>query len=110
MSTLIEKLERESDRLHKLSVDFSHDTRLRLINEALGIYRAIDIVKKHQGESVWISVDERLPDDRSLRYELFTPSDDMTLRHRFCHCDDVKKSTDATHWRVAQQPPIEVQP
>ena len=60
--TLIEKLERESDRLHKLSVDFSHDTRLRLINEALGIYRAIDIVKKHQAKSDWISVDERLPD------------------------------------------------
>lgn len=66
MSTLIEKLERESDRLHKLSVDFSHDTRLRLINEALGIYRAIDIVKKHQAKSDWISVDERLLPDNMM--------------------------------------------
>lgn len=49
--TLIEKLERESDRLHKLSVDFSYDTRLRLINEALGIYRAINIIKKHNQET-----------------------------------------------------------
>ena len=48
---LIEKLERESDRLHKLSVDFSHDTRLRLINESLGIYRAINIVKQHNQET-----------------------------------------------------------
>ena len=56
MSTLIEKSERESDRLHKLSVDFSHDTRLRLINEALGIYRATNIVKKHQAKSDWIDI------------------------------------------------------
>lgn len=49
--TLIEKLERECDRLHKLSADFSHDTRLRLINEALGICRAIKIVKQHEAES-----------------------------------------------------------
>lgn len=61
--TLIEKLERESDRLHKLSVDFSHATRLRLTSEALGIYKAIEIVKQH---SDWISVDEELP---VLEYE-----------------------------------------
>lgn len=49
--TLIEKLERECDRLHKLSADFSHDTKLRLANEALGIYRAIKIIKQHEAES-----------------------------------------------------------
>ena len=48
MSTLIEKLERERDLLHKLSDDFIHDTRLRLINEASGICKVINIVKQHQ--------------------------------------------------------------
>ena len=46
--TLIEKLEQERDLLHKLSDDFIHDTRLRLINEASGICKAINIVKQHQ--------------------------------------------------------------
>ena len=46
--TLIEKLEHLRDTLHKLSADFSHDTKLRLINEALGVCKAINIVKQHQ--------------------------------------------------------------
>lgn len=49
--SLIEKLEQECDRLHKLSADFEHDTRLRLINEALGICRAVKIVKQHSQET-----------------------------------------------------------
>ena len=53
MSTLIEKLEHLRDTLHKLSADFSHDTKLRLINEALGVCKAINIVKQH---SEWIDV------------------------------------------------------
>ena len=53
MSTLIEKLERERDLLHKLSDDFIHDTRLRLINEASGICKVINIVKQY---SDWIDI------------------------------------------------------
>lgn len=108
MSTLIEKLERERKTHHDLMLQSPTLQDSAYYNGVtVGFMGAIGVVKQH---SDWVSVDERLPDDRSLRYELFTPSDDMTLRHRFCHCDDVKKSTDATHWRVAQQPPSEVQP
>nr|BDD47636.1 hypothetical protein 3 [Moraxellaceae bacterium] len=104
---LIEKLERESDRLHKLSVDFSHDTRLRLINEALGIYRAIDIVKKHQGESVWVSVDERLP-DKDGEYLVFIRNEFLGYQFVALFTTDtgVRWSiSDVTHWMPLPQPP-----
>ena len=119
---MIEKLERESDRLHKLSVDFSHDTRLRLINEALGIYRAIAIVKKHQGESVWVSVDERLPTENDGRvswgvnaYKKYIlvniVSRGIAMTCRFNLTDKCFETADkVTHWMSLPQPPSEVQP
>lgn len=65
------------------------------------IKNCIKILESHTD---WISRSERLPTDRSLRYEVFTPSDDMVIRHRFCNCDNVRIFSDATHWRVAQSP------
>ena len=50
--TLIEKLEREKECWH----DDGENNVHRIIDDC------IDIVKQHQGESGWISADERLPD------------------------------------------------
>ena len=125
MSTLIEKLERESDRLHKLSVDFSHDTRLRLINEALGIYRAIDIVKKHQAKSDWISVDERLPEPNKIvlvavhypqyyvpDFMYVTTADYDEVRKKWSSITNVAELKNVVYWQPfpkLPKPPSEVQ-
>ena len=51
--TLVEKLEREKECWH----DDGENNVHRIIDDC------IDIVKKHQAKSDWISVDERLPNE-----------------------------------------------
>ena len=114
---MIEKLEQECDRLHKLSADFIHDTRLRLINEASGICKAINIVKQH---SDWISVDERLPTENDGRvswgvnaYKKYIlvniVSRGIVMTCRFNITDKCFETADkVTYWQPLPQPPSEV--
>ena len=120
MSTLIEKLEHLRDTLHKLSADFSHDTKLRLINEALGVCKAINIVKQH---SDWISVDERLPPDnmmvlaycrirKTTGYAFVSNQQAWSFYHFTKNSENQAwaMANDISKWMPIPQPPSEVQP
>ena len=63
--TLIEKLEQEIESLENSFEQFAIvDDEITMVHTATiaGLKMAINIVKQHQGESGWISADERLPD------------------------------------------------
>ena len=106
--TLIEKLELEKECWHDDGENNAH----RIIDDC------IDIVKQHQAESGWISVDERLPSDGDI-VEVYRNSykwGDLvwqclyTDKHSFRNypAGTVGKNNKITHWR-AIQPPSEVQ-
>ena len=57
--TLIEKLEQLSNKYFNQCAYHGDNADL---NYGFAIDKAINIVKQHQSESEWISVDERLPD------------------------------------------------
>ena len=64
----------------------------------------ITLIEQSLGDG-WISVDERLPDDRCIAY---TPNNDMTIKYRFIPAGMFKQiASDATHWRPLPQPPKE---
>lgn len=70
--TLIEKLEKQRDawfKRHKEYCDMEARSRGCAIDEC------IDIVKQHQAESGWISVDERLPHPKEMLTNHYEPKE-----------------------------------
>ena len=63
METLIEKLEKLSDEYLNLYMDYGDNADL---NCSSAVDEAINIVKRHQAESGWVSVGERLPPDNMM--------------------------------------------
>ena len=66
--TLIEKLEQEVNRLRELRAqEKPHSLGYMFLGHHIAAtVNAINIVKQHQAESGWISVDERLPPDNMM--------------------------------------------
>ena len=106
--TLIEKLEKEKNNWH----DDGENNVHRVIDDC------IDIVKQHQAESGWVSVNERLPERVKLCF-ILAKSDTRGLCYHLGVCiDDIwfdyldrKIQDTAIFWQYANipQPPSEVQ-
>ena len=106
--TLIEKLELEKECWH----DDGENNVHRVIDDC------IDIVKQHQAESGWVSVNERLPERVKLCF-ILAKSDTRGLCYHLGVCiDDIwfdyldrKIQDTAIFWQYANipQPPSEVQ-
>lgn len=116
--TLIEKLEQKRDawfKRHKEYCDMEARSRGCAIDEC------IDIVKQHQAESGWISVDERLPTENDGRvswgvnaYKKYIlvniVSRGIAMTCRFNLTDKCFETADnVTSWAPLPQPPSEVQ-
>lgn len=114
--SLIEKLEREVKRLLELKAkEKPHSLGyVSLGHHIAATVNAIDIVKQHQAESGWISVDERLPSDGDI-VEVYRNSykwGDLvwqclyTDKHSFRNYPacTVGKNDKITHWRPIQLP------
>ena len=113
--TLIEKLEQERNGKARLAEYYKTVALEHLVH---GLDTAIAIVKQHQGESVWVSVGERLP-ELGERVLTFTASgietlyrsqydNDLFIWERDC-CQDYWTDEQVTHWMPLPQPPSEVQ-
>ena len=106
--TLVEKLEKEKNNWH----DDGENNVHRVIDDC------IDIVKQHQAESGWVSVNERLPERVKLCF-ILAKSDTRGLCYHLGVCiDDIwfdyldrKIQDTAIFWQYANipQPPSEVQ-
>ena len=133
MRTLIEKLELEKDLWDEVYIacDLDGQEIRVMIDDAIN--DCIDIVKQHQAESDWISVDERLPDSDcyvivycdggNVTKSFFTTNREYLRLSRnsrytrkaygknsgyfaISHDDGYK----VTHWQPLPQPPSEVKP
>ena len=116
MRTLIEKLELEKDLWDEVYIacDLDGQEIRVMIDDAIN--DCIDIVKQHQAESDWISVDERLPDigQRVLAQKRgYVTVCSMYRRGQGkLRWDDGRRLSDFeqyTHWMPLPKPPSEVQ-
>ena len=77
--TLIEKLEQERTRLNKQANDdidaVSKENHAYQVGLIGGLTNAIKIVKQHQAESGWISVDEQLPHAEEMLTNHYDPKE-----------------------------------
>lgn len=109
---LIEKLEQEKECWHDDGENNAH----RIIDDC------IDIVKQHQAESGWVSVNERLPENNVFvlvwlksgysevlqRSEYEHPNEPSTFIWEKLCCNGYFMDWDITAWQPIQ-PPSEVQ-
>lgn len=117
---LIEKLEQ---RLLKLQNSMRNavdsEQYAHICSRESGFLTAFSIVKQHQGESDWVSVDERLPDE-SGEYLVYCIGDSGFAKDRKARSVmlfNVEKNIWAslspifkvTHWQALPNPPSEVQ-
>ena len=113
--TLVEKLEQLSDKYLNQYKYYGDNADL---NCSSAVDEAIDIVKQHQAESGWVSVNERLPERVKLCF-ILAKSDTRGLCYHLGVCiDDIwfdyldrKIQDTAIFWQYANipQPPGEVQ-
>lgn len=98
--TLVEKLERKKASL-------GHNGMPSQFWIGFGIDTAIDIVKQHQAESDWVSVDERLPEREYCEYLVWVGYPDIATYSKLGW--ELPSDAVVTHWCELPQPPSKVQ-
>lgn len=128
MSTLIEKLEQEVKQLRELKAQEKPRSLgyMFLGHHIAATVNAINIVKKHQAKSDWISVDERLPEPNKIvlvavhypqyyvpDFMYVTTADYDDVRKKWSSITNVAELKNVVYWQPFPQlpkPPSEVQP
>ena len=111
--TLIEKLEKLSDEYFNLYTAYGDNADL---NCSGAVDEAINIVKRHQAESGWISVSERLPNDGDI-VEVYRDSykwGDLIWQCLYTESkgfrnypvDGIGKNEKITHWKPIHPPKL----
>ena len=67
----------------------------------------IGILEQHQAESVWVSVDERLPEREYCEYLVWVGYPDIATYSKFGW--ELPSDAVVTHWMPLPKPPSEVQ-
>ena len=117
--TLIEKLEQLSDKYLNQYKYYGDNADL---NCSSAVDEAINIVKQHQSESGWVSVDERLPPDnmmvlaycrirKTTGYAFVSHQQAWSFYHFTKNSENqaLAMANDISKWMSIPQPPSEVQ-
>ena len=109
--TLVEKLEQviteHNAEFNKIIKDATDHQKIAHTAVLAGLLSAIKVAKQHQAESVWVSVDERLPEREYCEYLVWVGYPDIATYSKFGW--ELPSDAVVTHWMPLQKPPSEVQ-